>query len=117
MTMPVWPCWYLLADRSARELSALQHFAGAVEARGAHHAAAGVGAGTAQVQPCNWRAIARPAGHGTHEEHLVQTHLAVENVAAGDAEAPLQIERAEHLPVLDELPDVGRVLFEHRQVL
>ena len=67
-----------------------------------------------RYRPCDRRAVARPAGHRPHHEHLVQAHLAVEDVAAGDAEAALQIERRQHLPVLDDRADVRRVLLDQR---
>ena len=71
-------------------------------------------AGAAQIQAADGRPVARPARHRAHREHLVQAHLAVEDVAAGDAEAALQVERRQHLPVLDDGADVGRVLLDQR---
>ena len=35
--------------------------------------------------------------------------LKLEDVPAGESELPLQVQRAQHLPVHDEIPDVGRV--------
>src|ERR1039458_7168111 len=92
----------------------LQHLARAVKPRCAHHAAAGMRARTAKIQALNGSAIARPPGHRTHREHLVQAHLAMKNIAAGDAEAPLQVERSQYLAMFHNPPDVGRILFDER---
>src|ERR1017187_7664869 len=92
----------------------LQHFFRAVIPRSPHHASARMRARTAEIEALNRRAVARPAGYRTHHEHLVQAHLAVENVAAGDAETPFQVERRQHLAMLHKPPDVGGVLLDQR---
>ena len=56
--------------------------------------------------------VLRPSSDGAHNEHLVQAHLTVEDVAAGDAEAALQIERRQHLAALDNCTDIGHVLLD-----
>src|ERR1035441_4299466 len=83
--------------------SVLQHLAGGVVTRRAHNSTAGVRAGAAQIQPLRRRAVARVAGHRAHDEHLIQGHLAVEDVAAGDAVAALHVERREHLLINNEI--------------
>src|SRR6185369_4541498 len=69
---------------------------------------------SAQEETLHGRAVSRPAGYWTHDEHLVETHFAVKDVTAGDAEATLQVERRQHLPMLDDLADVGSVLLDQR---
>src|SRR2546421_2426804 len=55
-----------------------------VVTRRAHHAAAGVCARAAQVERRDRRAVLRPAGQRAHEEELIDRHVAVKNVAAGE---------------------------------
>src|ERR1700676_2294253 len=90
--------------------SLLQHLARAIVAGGSHYAAAGMRAGTAQEQALNGTTVAGPTGHGAHDEHLVEAHFAVENIAARDAETAFQIERRQHLAVLDDGTYVGNIL-------
>src|ERR1022692_1815135 len=90
----------------------LQHLAGGVITWRAHNSAAGVRSGAAQIQPFHRRAVSRVAGHRAHDEHLIETHLAVEDVAAGDAVAALHVERREHLLVYNDRPNIGAVLFD-----
>src|SRR5579862_3746412 len=63
-------------------LPILLNFARGVVAGGAHHAAAGVGAGAAQIQPANGCAILCPTGRGAQEEELIHAHLAVKDIAS-----------------------------------
>src|SRR5262245_53528063 len=81
-----------------------------VAAAGAHHAAARVRPGAAEVEPLDRRPVARPAGDRPHEEDLVRRDLAVEDVPAGEPEALLQVPGREHLAVHDRVADVRRVL-------
>jgi hypothetical protein len=47
---------------------------------------------------------------GPQHEHLIQAHLAMKNVTAGNAEAPFQIERAQHLPLAaHDIPHIRRI--------
>src|SRR5437899_3075269 len=48
----------------------------------------------------------------TKHEHLVNTHLTMENIAARNTKAPFEIERREHLPMLDDPLDVGTILLD-----
>src|SRR5690242_17921034 len=86
-------------------LGAALHFAGAVVAGRAHDSAAGMRTGTTEKQAGNWSPISRIARHRPHHEHLVQAHFAVEDIATSDSEAALEVQRAEHLPVLDDTAD------------
>ena len=84
-----------------------------VVTRRAHHAAARMRAGPAQIQPADGRPITRAARHRPHHEHLIQAHFTVEDIAAGEAEAAFQIERRQHL--LDgrsAIAEAGRVFFD-----
>jgi hypothetical protein len=58
---------------------------GAIAARRPEDGSAGPGAGTAQVEVLDRRAVARIAGDRAVAEHLVRQDLAVEDVTAGDA--------------------------------
>src|SRR5437764_11567003 len=71
--------------------------------------------GTTDVESRNWRAVSRPASDWPHREHLVQAHLTVEDVAAGDAETALQVEWRQRLALDDDRSDVGRVFFDNIQ--
>src|SRR6185437_13485599 len=75
----------------------------------AGHAAAWMGARAAQVEALERHAVIRGADHRPRAEQLVGAHLAVENVAAGEAEAPLQIERRMDLPPDHRLGEAGCV--------
>ena len=55
----------------------------------------------AQVQPGDRCAILRPARHRAHDEQLIQRHLAVIDVAAGQAVSCLKIKRRESLRMSD----------------
>ena len=65
----------------------------------AHHAAAWMRAGAAQVESLDGRAVARAFGRGSQREELVGRDLAVEDVAVGHAVTLLDIDRAEYLAV------------------
>ena len=56
-------------------------------------AAARVSARAAQIKTLQRHSIIRSTDHRPGAEQLVQPHLAVENVAADQAEAPFEIER------------------------
>jgi hypothetical protein len=60
--------------------------------------------GPAQVEASDRHLISRPSGHRPQHEHLVEAHLAVKDVAAGDAETALQVERAS-APAVDHQMD------------
>src|SRR5690606_9707983 len=65
-----------------------------VVARCAGHAAARMGAGTAQVQARQRAAIVRLAEYRPRAEQLIEAQRAVEDVAADEAEVAFEIERA-----------------------
>ena len=54
-----------------------------------------------------------PAGDGAETEELMGAHRALHDVAAGDAERALQIERRKDLAMLDGARDVRCVFGEH----
>src|SRR5262249_15184623 len=84
--------------------------AGGVVAAGAHDAAAGVGGGAAEVEAAHGGAVVGVAGDGTEEEELRRRHRSLEDVAAGEAEAALDVERGEDLAVEDGAAEVWGVL-------
>ena len=90
-----------------------EDFFSRVFAAGAEDAAAGVAGGAAQVQAADRRAVVGPAGDGAEAEELMGVHRALHDVAAGDAERALQVERREDLAVLDRARHVRRVFGEH----
>ena len=49
------------------------------------------------------------AQHRSRRPQLVQTHPAVEDIAADQAELALQVERRMDLPRDDRRPDIGRM--------
>src|SRR2546421_735332 len=70
--------------------------------------AAGVRPGPTQKQAADRGRVARPAGYRSERKQLVQAQIAVEDVAAGQAVFPLQVEWREGVHVLDRGADVGR---------
>src|SRR5688572_23021253 len=68
-----------------------QHLAGAVVARRAGDAAAGMGAGAAQVQALQRSAIVGVSEHRPRRPQLIERKLAVEDVAADQAEIALEV--------------------------
>src|SRR5689334_5306501 len=102
----------LAAIASGRRAAApvLQDLLRGVLAVGAHDPAARVRRGAAHVEAADGRAVLRPPGSGAEEEELLERQLALEDVALGQAELALDVERREDLPVLDDALDVRRVL-------
>src|SRR5215472_2823867 len=82
---------------------------GVVAAR-AHDAAAGMSGGAAQVEAADGRAVVGVAGEGAPEEELIRRHRSLEDVAAGESEALLDVPRGEHLPGDDRAAEVRRVI-------
>ena len=66
--------------------------------RRARHAAARMRARPAQIEPLQRHPIIGRADHRPRAEQLVEPHLAVENVAADQPEAALEVERRMDLP-------------------
>ena len=75
-----------------------QHRHRGVAAVEGDHAAARVGGGAAEVEAVDRRARRQPV-----LPHLVRGDLALEDVAAGEADALLDVGRAEHLVALDDV--------------
>ena len=69
----------------------LQDLARRIGARQARDIAAGMGAGPAKPEAGDRHAVLLIAGRGAQEEHLVQGHLAMMPLAAGQAVLRLQI--------------------------
>src|SRR6185312_4432664 len=93
----------VLEDRGGREL-----------ARRAHHAAARVRARAALVVALDRGPVVRPADRRPHEPHLRGEELAREDVALGQADRPLDVERRAHLALEDERPEAGEERLECR---
>ena len=76
----------------------------------AHDAAAGMRRRSAHPQVAHRRRVLRPPGHRAREEQLFERQLALEDIALGQPEVALEVERRQHLPVQDDVADVRRVL-------
>ena len=94
---------HVVAHPRPRDLQVLER---GDAARGAHEAAAGMGRRAAHPQAVHRRAVAGPAGHGPVEEELLERQLALEDVALGEADPLLDVERREHLLADDQVADV-----------
>src|SRR6185369_3698176 len=86
----------------------LQYFMRGIVAGRTGDAAAGMGTGTAHIKSANWTAIIAVTQNRPGREHLVEIELAVHDIAAGQAEDPLQIERTERLHSQHGLFEPGR---------
>ena len=82
--------------------------------RSAGHAAARVRARSAQIEALERHPIIGRADHRPSAEQLVEAHLAVENVAADQAEAALEVERRMDLPADHRLGEARRVGIDRR---
>ena len=91
-------------------LASSQNFPGRVTARCAHYSAPGVRRRTTQVKPSDRRAIIREPGHGSEAEQLVQRHGPMKNVAAGQGERSLQVERGQDLPGNNRCTEIRGIL-------
>ena len=85
--------------------------------RRAGHAAAGMRARPAQVEALERHPIVGRADHRPGAEQLVEAHLAVEDVAADQAEAPLEVERRMDLPPEHRLGEARRMRIDRRDDL
>ena len=83
---------------------------GGVVAGRAHDPAARVGTRTTQIEPGNRGGVAAATRQRPAPEHLVEAHCSVEDVAAGDAEFSLDVERRQHLPRQDQRRKIWGVL-------
>src|SRR5215472_15762984 len=86
-----------------------QHLPRRIVSRCAGDAAAGVGAGGAEVQPAHGGAVVGVAKDGARGVELVEGEGAVEDVAAQEAEVALEVEGGEDLAGEDALPEVRGV--------
>src|SRR5262245_30365586 len=68
--------------------------------------------GAAHVKMTYGRPVLGPTGRRTQEEKLLESQLALKDVAFGEAETPLDIERCEDLPVQNDVAQIRRVLGE-----
>src|ERR1700722_13330143 len=73
---------------------------------------AGMRCRAAQEQSADRRAIAGVADHRAQHEELVERHCPLEDVAAGQVERPLQVERRQHLAGDHRLLEARGVFFE-----
>src|SRR2546422_172004 len=102
-----------LGQRShPQEGPVFQDFSRRVHPGRAHHAAPRVSAGAAEVQPLQRHAVLGPSGRRTEEEQLVRGELSVEDVPPRQADHLLEVPRAQHLPVEDDLSEVRDILLE-----
>src|SRR5579883_1924744 len=76
----------------------------------AHHAAAGMRAGAAEIETLDGRAIAGALRGWAQREKLVRGDLALKDIAVGQAVALLDIEGTEHLAIEDRVREIGREL-------
>ncbi len=81
---------------------------------GAGDAAAGVGARAAMVEALQRPAIIGVAQHRPRREQLIERQRAVKDVAAEQAELPLEVERRQHLAA-DHARRKARREFIHRR--
>src|SRR5205085_5408544 len=95
--------------RSLRSGATFQDRHGGVAPRGSHDAAARMRARAALVKTADRRAISRPGGRGTQEEHLLQAELTLEDIALGEADDALDVGRSDDLPMNDRSGQIRRV--------
>src|ERR1043165_4598105 len=74
-----------------------EHFARRIMPRGARDPAAGMAAGTAQIQAKQWHAVIAMPQDRAGREQLIQFQPSMHDIAAGQAEDALQIERRQNL--------------------
>src|SRR4051812_7182704 len=87
---------------------------GRIMTRRAGHAAARVRPGAAEVEAFERHSVIGCADHWTSAEQLVEPHLAVENVAADEAEAPFKVERRMDLSPKHGLGEAWRMRVDGR---
>src|SRR3954469_7629952 len=81
---------------------------GAVTTRCAEDRSARPRAGAAQIEAVQRGPVVAVARDGSVAEHLVRQNLAMEDVAASDADDTLDVGRTEHLEMLDCVRDIRR---------
>ena len=65
--------------------------------------------GAAHIKVVDGGTVVGPAGDGAKEKKLLERKLALENVALGEAEFALEIERGKDLAADDDVFDVGGI--------
>ena len=92
-----------------------EHDPGGVLPRDPHHAAAGVGPGTAQVEVLDRGPVVTVSGDRSEREQLVGAELALHDVAAEQPVPVLHVPGAQDLHVLHEVAQPGRVRLDPRE--
>src|SRR5581483_11544248 len=87
-----------------------EDFKGRKPAGRAHHASAGVGRRSAHIEIPDGSAKLRISRRRTQKEKLLQRKLALKDIAFSQSKFALQIERRQHLPVQNDVFDVGSIL-------
>src|SRR6185436_8379183 len=103
------------ADLDAAEPAArpvLEDRRGGELARRAHDAAARMRARAALVVALDRRSVVRPPDRRSHEPHLRGQELAGEDVALGQADRPLDVQRRSDLALEHEIPEPGEVVLK-----
>src|SRR5262245_1513131 len=83
-----------------------------IPSRCAHDAASGMRSRSTHPEVADRRRVLRPSGSRTKEEQLLEGQLALKDVAFGEPELALEIERREHLPMQDDVANVRCMLGE-----
>src|SRR5690349_12045396 len=78
----------------------------------ASHSAARMRARAAKVQALERHSVIRRSNHRSSAEQLIETHLSVEDIAADQAKAALEVEWRMNLPAKHRLGEAGRVLID-----
>src|SRR5262249_37248967 len=87
-------------------------FASGIVTASAHDPSTGVRGCAAQVQALDRGAIVGIARCGPQEEHARQRHGPLKDVASGQTESPLQVERRDDLAVQDGAFEIRSVLIQ-----
>jgi len=74
-----------------RYLTVAKYFLRRITAAGPQHAAAGMRGGAAEVEAADGSAVVGPAGDGAEGKKLVEGHGSLHDIAAREAEGPLQV--------------------------
>src|ERR1044072_8499618 len=89
-----------------RGLNILQHLQRRIPSRRAHDPAARMRRRTAHVKVLDRRAVLRPTRRGPQKEELFERQLALENIPFRQTKIALQIERRQHLSLVNQTLDV-----------
>jgi hypothetical protein len=83
---------------------------GSIPSTGTHHASTGMTGRTAQVQSADRRSMICPTWNRSHHMELVEIHGTLKNIATRKPIRSLNVDRAQHLPMLDRIRNIGRIL-------